>query len=218
MNKLEDYFYNRSEKTIHKWHHYFDIYDKHFSKFVGNAPKILEIGVYGGGSLLMWKDYFGEDSTIVGLDVNPECKKHEDLSKNVHVYIGDQFNVNSIKQLKQIYNGFDIIIDDGSHINEHQKFTFTQLWDIIEDNGVYLVEDTHTSYWSNYNGGLRHGNSFIEFSKNIIDSVNGYHCNNIDQYTKTINCISYYDSIVVFDKKIINQPPIHTKRFNGKQV
>ena len=218
MNKLEDYFYNRSEKIVWKWHHYFEIYDKHFSKFIGKNPRVLEIGVYEGGSILMWKDYFGQGSTIVGMDIDAKCKRHEDSSKGIHVYIGDQFNVNSIKQLKETYGYFDIIIDDGSHMNEHQKFTFSQLWDNVTDGGVYLVEDTHTAYMQNFNGGLRHNNSFIEFTKSLIDSVNGFYCNNVDYYTKTIDCMSYYDSIVVFDKKIRENMPIHSMRLNGKLI
>lgn len=218
MNRLEDYFYNRSEKIIHKWHHYFDIYDKHFSKFIGKNPKILEIGVQNGGSLLMWKDYFGKGSTIVGMDIDENCKNHENIEKNIFVEIANQFDISDIQKIKEKFNTFDIIIDDGSHINEHIKFSFKELFQSLNDNGVYLMEDLHTSYWESFNGGYKHNNSIVEFSKDIIDSINGYHWNSIDDYTNNVNSISFYDSVIIIDKKIRTNPPIHSRRLGGNEV
>ena len=74
---LHRYFLNNSHKRLHKWIHYFDIYETHFARFRGKAPVMVEIGVMGGGSLKMWKEYFGEGSRIVGVDINPDCKVHE---------------------------------------------------------------------------------------------------------------------------------------------
>lgn len=219
MNKLEDYFFNRSEKTIHKWHHYFDIYDKHFSKFIGKSPTVLEIGVWNGGSLLMWKDYFGKDSKIIGIDINQDCKNHENLEKNINVHILNQYNDNDLDFLISNYKNFDIIIDDGSHINPHMIHSFNKLFNYVTDGGVYLIEDVHTSYWDIFQGGLRNENTIIEHSKKIIDSINGHHWENgVDDYTKSVNSISFYDSIIVFDKKIKHNTPIDSARNNGKQV
>jgi cephalosporin hydroxylase len=218
MNALEDYFYNKSERLVWKWHHYFDIYDKHFSKFVGKNPKILEIGVFRGGSLLMWQNYFGKGSTVVGIDIDENTKQYEDLEKNIHIRLMDQSNINQLNNLKSIYNNFDIIVDDGSHINEHQRITFQELWGVLSDGGIYLVEDTHTSYWQYYNGGYKHKNSFVEFSKDIIDSINGYHHERIDSYTMTVDSMTCYDSVIVFEKKIRNSKPTASARLNGELV
>jgi limonene-1,2-epoxide hydrolase len=68
---LHKYFLNNNNRRIHKWFHYFDIYEKHFSRFRNLKPVILEIGVMGGGSLEMWRDYFGEGAQIIGLDIDP---------------------------------------------------------------------------------------------------------------------------------------------------
>ena len=87
MNKLEQYFYSNTGKTIHKWLHYFEIYDRHFSKFMGKEITILEIGVFQGGSLELWSNYFGSKCKIYGIDINPECKKHE--NEQIEVLIGD---------------------------------------------------------------------------------------------------------------------------------
>ena len=73
-----DYFNNNQKRLIHKWEHYFDIYETHFSRFRDKSPIILEIGVFHGGSLQMWKNYFGKGCKIYGLDIEPRCKSLEE--------------------------------------------------------------------------------------------------------------------------------------------
>ena len=75
MSILEEKFYKLT-KRCHKFIHYFELYEKHFEKYVGKSPRILEIGVFGGGSLELWKEYFGPGTTVVGVDKNPQCKKY----------------------------------------------------------------------------------------------------------------------------------------------
>ena len=62
---------------IHKWTHYFDIYHNHLSRFIGREISIVEIGVQSGGSLRMWRHYFGPNCRIFGIDVDPNCKAFE---------------------------------------------------------------------------------------------------------------------------------------------
>lgn len=78
MSNLHEYFLNNSENIIHKWIHYFDIYERHLCRFIEKSPVIMEIGVGGGGSLQMWKNYFGKGSKVIGLDIDTNCKKHEE--------------------------------------------------------------------------------------------------------------------------------------------
>lgn len=85
---LHRYFLENSSKRLHKWIHYFDIYERHLSRFRNASPVMLEIGVSGGGSLEMWREYYGSGARIVGLDINPECKKHEQDS--IEIFIGSQ--------------------------------------------------------------------------------------------------------------------------------
>lgn len=66
---LHKYFLNNADKRLHKWMHYFDIYERHFSRFRDKAPVMIEIGVFGGGSLSMWKAFFGKDARIIGIDI-----------------------------------------------------------------------------------------------------------------------------------------------------
>ncbi len=111
MGRLLDYFEANQGRVIHKWVHYFDIYERHFERFVGDEVNILEIGISHGGSLQMWKHYFGEKANIVGVDIDPRCKSFEE--ERIKVLIGDQGNRNFWTSIKSSLPQFDIIIDDG---------------------------------------------------------------------------------------------------------
>ena len=156
MNRLEDYFYNRQDirkYKILKWPHYFEIYDRHFSKFVEKSPKVLEIGVFDGGSVEMWNYYFGSGCEIVGIDINPKMENLFKGSDNIEIIIGDQEDRNFWSTIKDRFPYFDIIIDDGGHTMGQQIVTFEEMYPHVSENGVYLTEDLHTSYWSNIFGG-----------------------------------------------------------------
>jgi hypothetical protein len=83
MNDLERFFEANTDRLIHKWRHYFEIYDRHFARFRGQSPHVVEFGVSQGGSMRMWKDYFGAGATIHGVDINPHCKQFEE--DGVHI-------------------------------------------------------------------------------------------------------------------------------------
>ena len=78
LNPLERYFEAHKGRRIHKWMHYFDIYDRHFSKFRGRPVVVLEFGVQYGGSAQMWREYFGPDAKIYGVDIDPRCQHWEE--------------------------------------------------------------------------------------------------------------------------------------------
>jgi cephalosporin hydroxylase len=199
---LHKYFLNNNGKGTYKWLHYFDVYERHFERFRNRSPIVVEIGVYKGGSLDMWRAYFGETSRIVGIDVSPECKAHE--SEGVEVFIGRQEDPHLLDQIIGKYGPIDIVIDDGGHMMEHVIATFGHLYQHVQPNGVYLVEDTHTSYWDDYGGGLRKPGSFMEFVKGKVDEINAYHTRGalpVSAFTDATNSICVYDSIVVFEKR-----------------
>jgi hypothetical protein len=81
MNTLRDYFEHNPGRLMHKWLHYFDIYERHFARFRGREIHMMEIGVYHGGSLQMWKHYFGPKATIYGVDIDPGCRSLEDARR-----------------------------------------------------------------------------------------------------------------------------------------
>jgi 23S rRNA U2552 (ribose-2'-O)-methylase RlmE/FtsJ len=200
---LHRYFLGNGGKRLHKWLHYFDIYERHLERFRGKSPVMIEIGVAGGGSLAMWKEYFGPGSEIIGVDIKPNCKEHE--AEGIEVFIGSQDDPSLWDIILEKYPDVDIVLDDGSHVMKHMIATFEQLYHRVNANGIYMVEDTHTCYWSKYDGGYKKSDSFMEFAKEKIDELNAFHMKKsevrISDFTRSTDYIAFYDSIVVFEKK-----------------
>lgn len=209
MNDLERYFEHNSGRMIHKWLHYFEIYDRHFARYRHRPLTLVEIGVYQGGSLQMWKDYFGPQAMIVGVDVNPLCRQFEEAQ--VRIVIGDQSDPTFLGELARQLPAIDILIDDGGHTMRQQRATFEALFPQVAPEGVYVCEDLHTSYWSAYGGGHLDPRSFIEFSKNYIDRLNAYHSHDpkslpVTDFTRTAHSMHYYDSMLVIEKRPRGKP------------
>lgn len=206
MNDLEQFFFNRDHRMIHKWRHYFEIYDRHFQRLRGKKINILEIGAAHGGSMEMWNDYFKGDATIYSVDINPECKKFE--NEYTKVFIGSQEDKHFLKHLHDVLPDLDILIDDGGHTMKQQLTTFEYLFDKVKEGGIYLCEDLHTSYFKYFGGGYKKKRSFIEFSKNLIDKLHAWHTKDIpvDDFTRSVHSLHYYDSILVIEKRKIEAP------------
>ena len=208
MNELEQYFEKNDKRLINKYQHYFDVYDRHFSKYKGQEITIVEVGVFQGGSLQMWRSYFGPKAKIWGIDIDPRCKLLEE--QNTKIIIGSQEDETFLESIYDITGPIDILIDDGGHTQKQQIKTFKILFDKIKNDGVYLCEDVHTSYWLSYGGGSNRMGTFIQFTKKLIDKLNAFHSEEnslqVDSFTKSAKSIHYYDSIVVIEKGIITKP------------
>jgi hypothetical protein len=208
MNDLETYFRQNDKRLIDKWIHYFDVYDRHFSKYRNKEIVILEIGVFQGGSLQMWKNYFGDKAKIYGIDIEPRCKEMEE--ENIKIFIGSQSDRKFLKEVKKQIPPVDILIDDGGHTMNQQIVTFEELFNQVKDDGVYLCEDLHTSYWLGFGGGHKRQGTYIEYSKNFIDSLNAYHSDQkslkVNSFTQSVDSIHYYDSIIVIEKRKKEKP------------
>ncbi len=136
MSKFLEYFNRWSGRQIDKWEHYFPIYERHFEKYRFQSPRVLEIGIDHGGSLQMWKSYFGDGAEIIGVD----CKSYTLFDEpQITTYTFDQQD-----PALAALGPFDIVIDDGSHETNHQTISFENLWPRCQ--GVYLIEDCHNSY------------------------------------------------------------------------
>ena len=167
----------------------------------------MEIGCGLGGSLQMWKRYFGPHARIIGIDINPECKGFEE--DQIEVRIGDQSDEKLLQSVIDECGAPDIVLDDGSHMMSHITATFKFLYPRMTKNGVYLVEDLHSAYWDEFEGGLRKPSTFVELSKNLIDELNADHTRNAlppTDFTKTTLSLHFYDSVVVFERGV------HTKK------
>ena len=148
------------------FHNYAIKYDKLLSQFREQFTNILEIGVQFGNSVRMWEEYF-PNAIINGIDIDPNCKKYE--TERIKIIIANQENETQLKELKKL-GSFDLIIDDGSHIYKHQILTFQTLFPFLKKGGIYVVEDSVTSYWPEFG----ESPTCIEYFKNLIDEINFY--------------------------------------------
>lgn len=208
--RIENLFYNL-KKSSGKWSNYFDIYEKHFEKFLGKKINLLEIGISKGGSLELWHAYFGELCSIYGIDIDPKTAELE-FDFNVDIAIGDQRSSEFWKSYTSTYPKFDIVIDDGGHGMDDQTITLLNVFPHLNDGGIFLVEDLHTSYCRDYGGRIGNPNTFLERSKSLIDMLNLQHIEGITPKSDFIDVftdlysISFYNSVAIFEKRKINTP------------
>jgi len=214
MTTLREIFYSL-DRNCDKWDPYFDVYERHFSKFVGKSPRILEIGLWECGSTELWQKYFGPGTELVGIDIDRRINDHKLPDQTV--YLADQSDPAHWELfLEAEPEPFDIILDDGGHQMHHQITTLKTMINQVRDGGVYMCEDNHTSYMSHspWHAGYKTPSNFIEYTKDIIDVLH-------DEWTRTdseaathnspqiptelverynrVQGIHYYDSIVVYD-------------------
>src|SRR5471030_2786984 len=205
---LLDYFENQPHRLIHKWMHCFEIYERHFHPFRGKDMTLLEFGVLHGGSLQMWKHYFGKGARIYGADINPRCA--ELAEERIEILLADQENRESLRRICAALPKFDIVLDDGGHTMKQQVITFEETWRHLKEGGIYLCEDLHTSYWPAFGGGMRQPHTFIEYTKQLIDQLHAWHSPDnrlwVEEYTRSTFAVHYYDSIVVIEKRAMNAP------------
>jgi len=199
-NPLWEYFQNHKQGNgIWKWEHYFDIYHRHFTRFVGHKVNVLEIGIYSGGSLEMWRSYFGEKSHIYGVDIENACKVYE--NDHVSISIGDQADRAFWRTFKESEEDIDILIDDGGHTPEQQQITLEEMLPSLRPGGVYLCEDVHGDF-----------NRFSAFASSLVNDLN--HMNLIQpsllqssttSFQSSIHSIHFYPYVVVIEKHLV--PP-----------
>ncbi len=209
MLKTKDIFDAHQGNLIHKWTHYFDIYDRHFQSFQGKEVHLLEIGVSQGGSIQLWKKFFGPGLHYYGIDINPGCKQFEE--PNVKIFIGSQEDPAFLESVKSQIPELDIFIDDGGHTMKQQIVSFEHLFSKIKENGLYLCEDNHTSYWFDFGGGMKRKGTYIEYVKNLIDVMHLWYAGektrirNHDLKDRMYG-LHIYDSIVVIEKRKVHAP------------
>ncbi len=215
--EMERLFFTHTGRRLHKWHHYLSIYDRWFAPYKNKPVTLLEIGVAGGGSLELWRKFFGDQLRIIGVDIDPLAR--EKAPKDAEIIIGDQSDPAFLKTLAATIGEVDIIIDDGSHVNAHQILTFDALFPILKDGGLYVCEDLHTSYWRKYGGGFpksglfarKPPQSWMGYVKTMMDDMHAWYAtkknpriaNNI---TREVSGIHVYDSLVVIEKNTRSQP------------
>ena len=195
-----------------KWggHWYTQHYQAHFDKMRFKKMNVLEIGIGGydrpqdgGDSLRMWK-YFFPNSVIHGVDIYDKQKHAE---KRIKIYKGSQVDEPFLNSIIDKVGEMDIIIDDGSHINEHVITTFKILFKHLKDGGIYVIEDTQTSYWDNYGGdgkNLENPATMMNYFKSVIDDLNFADYKSPDhpeaKFGNSITAMHFYHNLIIIYK------------------
>lgn len=219
---LYEAFLSSARGDLHKWHHYFDIYERHLARYRGRAFRFLEIGVFRGGSLQLWRDYFGPEALIVGLDRDPACARFDGAFG--HVRIGDQADPGFLRAVLDEFGPLDAVLDDGGHTAQQQIVSFEVLYPELAADGVYLCEDTHTSYWKSFQDSTEH-RSFTELALKIANGLTqALHADpkSFERYgappdrrvgtleAPRVNVIThsvaFYDSMIAFEKRPRAEP------------
>jgi len=192
-------------------HFYTPYYQLHFNRFRNSEIKMLEIGVggyenpkLGGNSLRMWKKYFPLGQ-IFSIDIYDKSSLQENRIK---IFKGSQVDQNFLERVTRETGGLDIIIDDGSHINEHVIETFRLLFPKLNEGGIYVVEDTQTSYWPEKYGGdsfnLDKPDTIMNFFKKLTDGLNYKEIKNPSYkptyYDMNIISIHFYHNLIFIYK------------------
>ncbi len=191
---------------IIKWQHYFEIYERHLGCFRGQPINLVEIGVAGGGSIGTWRDYLGPQARIVGVDIDPECKRFE--APGIEVVIGDQGSAEFWSRFLRSHDRVDVVIDDGGHLPEQQVVTLEKLLPAIIPGGVYICEDIHGPFqpFHAYLDGLTRPLSSIDFARND-NPPNALH--------RQIASVHRYPLLTVIEKARIQQANYEARRYGS---
>jgi hypothetical protein len=189
---------------IFKWTHYFEMYERHLSRFVNSEVAICEIGIYSGGSLQMWKRYFGERCCVYGVDIEPACKSYE--GNDVRVFIGDQADRLFWQKFRREVPSLDILIDDGGHEPAQQIVTLEETLPYLNPGGVYICEDIHgvPNGFARYASGLALSlNAALDFQANTdIDRAISVKASS---FQACVRAVSVYPFAIVIER---NDTPI----------
>ena len=134
--------------SAHTWFNknYMNIYEKYFEPLRDKPIRILEIGVLNGSSIKTWKEYFS-NAEVHGIDIQPSCKNVEDTDTNIFIHILDCSSNDQLQMFVNKFSGyFDIILDDGSHINDITLKTFQFLYKCLKPESYYIIEDLGCAY------------------------------------------------------------------------
>lgn len=206
---------HKTDKFMVNGHAYTPIYAKHLRSFKWRKNTILEIGIggygnesSGGHSLRMWKNYF-PFSSIYGIDIYDKSF-HDEF--RIKTFQGSQVDSKFLTEVVNFTGNPNIIIDDGSHMNEHVIETFKLLFPELADDGIYVIEDTQTSYWGHMGGSSKEMNSIkttMGFFKSLADGLN--HAEFIipeyqpTYYDLNIKSIHFYHNMIFIYKGLNNQ-------------
>jgi hypothetical protein len=192
---------NISDKGSH--HGYQRFYYPLLKDKQDHALRMLEIGVESGKSMKIWQEYFKNADHIYGIGYDNFQKQYkEKVNDNTTIFMGDQSDKVFLSKFIEDSGGkFDLIIDDGSHVPSHIQISFEKLWDCVNEDGLYIIEDIETSYWKKnayiYGYSLENEGSVIEYFKNKVDEINNEFRNN---KSSDIASITFVQNMIILKK------------------
>lgn len=188
-NPLWRFFAQREEGPgIWKWEHYFPVYHRHLARFVGQPVNVMEVGIFSGGSLDLWRDYFGPGCHVYGIDIEDSCRQF--ATKDVSVFIGDQGDPAFWDDLGRQVPGMDVFIDDGSHQPAHQALTLEKVLPLLNPGGVFICEDIH---------GVN--NPFNDYIAGLVAGLNHQQTDGITAFQSEVASIHCYPFCLVIEKR-----------------
>ena len=168
---------------------YLNFYKPILDSYKDKPVYLLELGIHKGGSLIFWRDYMNK-SIITGIDIDISKIVHKfEKEDRIQIAEGDQTDIVFLSQVAEgtAPDGYDIIIDDASHVGSKTKTSFWHLFDNhLKPGGYYFIEDWGTGYWDDYHDGgsldlesYRHNKESLEshnkgmvgFIKQLVDET-----------------------------------------------
>jgi hypothetical protein len=202
-NPLERFFDDHREGPgLWKWRHYFEIYHRHLARFVGEDIHFAEVGVFSGGSLRMWRSYFGEGAHIHGIDLDASTSAYR--AEKVSIHIGDQEDRGFWDAFRRDVPALDVIVDDGGHTPGQQRVTLEEMLPHLRSGGVYICEDIH-----------HEGNAFQAFVAGLCDQMNAAQSGMsmpTTPFQAAIASIHVYPFVVVIEKRAVPLPQLRAER------
>lgn len=182
---------------LNKWQHYLEIYDRHLGRFRGRPLHIVEVGIFAGGSLGMWRAFLGSDIQVYGVDIDPDCRKHE--GDGVRVFIGDQADPGFWSRFLDEVPQIDIVIEDGGHHPEQQIATLEALLPHVSPGGVYVTEDIH--------GPFQPFHSYVDgLSRPLHDIGHQTQPNPTSAFQQQVASVHRYPLLTVIEKPAYARP------------
>ena len=204
-----------SDKVNH--HRYDRFYPLFLESLRDQEFNMLEIGVWGGGSLQLWEEYFSK-ACIHGVDII--CDSYEGSSERFTLHKFDQSNPNDLKKIVETVPKCKFIIDDGSHHPYHQFITFIELFEnLLEPGGVYIVEDIECNYWQNpksniYGYEIGYFNT-LDYFKNTLDQINSEFSNQKNHLN--ISTVTFAHNCIIITKQTHEETEISNRSYRFKQ-
>jgi uncharacterized protein (DUF3084 family) len=210
MKSLAEIHSAHAGKVSDKWALYLNEYQRILAPIRNTKIRLLEIGVQNGGSLEIWSKYFQLGEKFIGCDILKECGDLIFDDNRIQLIVGDINSPDTFSKILIQSKRFNVIIDDGSHHSGDIIKSFGLYFPLLKDEGLYIIEDLHCSYWKEYNGGLFDPFSSMSFLKRVADLLNYEHWGIEKKRSDVLSSMFSHYSITI-DEEVLSH--IHSLEF-----